>query len=124
MSQFTLFYCCRQFTIFLHDDADDYVVVHRLFSERGHQQSVEPLPEVDLVSLVEERLPRYRLQSDVVTDFVGYSNADWTVQTPCLKLHDDFSFPAKFIEETLKYFGNSKYGNFAVVIFFSLFLRH
>ena len=64
------------------------------------------LPEVDLVSLVQDQLPRYRLRADAVTEFAGYTNADWTVQAPCLSLDDDFSFSAEFIEETLKYFGN------------------
>jgi len=76
-------------------------------SEHSEQHLVDTLPEVDLISLVEEQLPRYTLHADAVTDFAGYCNADWTVQTPCLKLPDDFSFSAEFVEETLKYFGEN-----------------
>jgi len=74
--------------------------------ELCQQYSVDTLPEVDLVSLVQEQLPRYSLRADAVTDFAGYSNADWTIQTPCLNLSDDFGFSTEFIAETLKYFGN------------------
>lgn len=70
--------------------------------------SVDTLPEVDLVSLVEEQLPRYSLRADAVTDFTGYSNADWNIQTPCPSLGEDFSFSTEFIAETLKYFGNDE----------------
>jgi len=76
-------------------------------SELCQQNSVDGLPEVDLVSLVEEQLPRYNLRADALTDFAGYCNADWTIQTPCLKLSEDFSFSTEFVAETLKYFGNS-----------------
>jgi len=75
-------------------------------AELCQQNSIDTLPQVDLVSLVEEQLPRYRLRADALTDFTGYSNADWTIQTPCLKLDEDFSFSPEFVEETLKYFGN------------------
>jgi len=54
---------------------------------------------------VEEQLPRYSLRADALTDFAGYSNADW-IQTPCLKLDEDFSFSPEFVKETLQYFGN------------------
>jgi len=73
--------------------------------ELCQHHSGDTLPEVDLVSLVQEQLPRYSLRADALTNFAGYSNADWTIQTPCLKLADDFSFSAEFIKETLKYFG-------------------
>ena len=59
--------------------------------------------EVQLVSLIEERLPRYVLRADTLTDFAGYGNSDW-IQTPCLQLDDGFELSAELIEETLKYF--------------------
>jgi len=68
------------------------------------------------VSLVEEQLPRYSLRADALTDFAGYSNADWTIQTPCLKFSEDFSFSTEFVAETLKYFGNSEL--LSIYIFF------
>jgi len=67
-------------------------------------------------------LPRYALRADALTDFAGYSNADWTIQTPCLKLGEDFGFSAEFIEETLKYFGNNNeiYTNMCVLLAYAL----
>ena len=62
-------------------------------------------PEVDLVSLLEERLPRYKLRADTLTDFAGYNNCDWSVQTPCLSSDFEFDFSPEFIEQTLNYFG-------------------
>ena len=64
------------------------------------------LAEVQLVSLIEERLPRYVLRADTLTDFAGYDHHDW-IQTPCLHLDDNFDLSPELIEETLKYF--SKY---------------
>jgi len=84
----------------------DWFQVLFCISELCQQHSDDTLPEVDLVSLVKEQLPRYSLRADSVTDFTGYSNADWIVQTPCLNIDDDFSFSPEFIEETLNYFGN------------------
>ena len=48
----------------------------------GHLESfflspIDLLPEVEIVSLVGEELPRYRLKVDYLTQFVGYGHADF-----------------------------------------------
>lgn len=61
--------------------------------------------EVELVSLLEEQLPRYQLRADTLTEFSGYEHADWFISTPCLKDTDllvDLS--PELVEETLNYF--------------------
>ena len=49
--------------------------------EVGHLESflspIDLLPEVEIVSLVGEELPRYRLKVDYLTQFVGYGHADF-----------------------------------------------
>ena len=67
------------------------------------------LPEVEILSLIEEQIPKYRLRADTITDFKGYENQDW-IQTPVLPLIDDADLTPELIEEVLKYFG--KYGLF------------
>jgi len=59
---------------------------------------------VDLVSLIEERLPRYTLRADAITSFTGYDNADWIVSTPCFPVDYNLDLSPELIEETLKYF--------------------
>lgn len=44
------------------------------------------MPEVEIVSLLSEELPRYRLRADYLTEFGGYANSDWgVVATPVLQ---------------------------------------
>ena len=64
------------------------------------------LPEVEILSLLEEQIPKYKLRADTITDFRGYDNEDW-IQTPLIPLDDDLELTTEQIEETLKYF--SKY---------------
>jgi len=59
--------------------------------------------EVDLISLIEEQIPRYVLRVDTLTDFAGYDNSDW-IQTPCLPPDTELELTPELIEETLKYF--------------------
>ena len=63
----------------------------------------ESQTEVELVSLIEEQIPRYVLRADTLTDFAGYDNSDW-IQTPCLPLDSDLDLTPELIEETFKYF--------------------
>ncbi|XP_046408464.1 trafficking kinesin-binding protein milt [Ischnura elegans] len=35
------------------------------------------IPEVEIISLVEEQIPKYKLRADTLTDFAGYENSDW-----------------------------------------------
>ena len=60
--------------------------------------------EVNLVSLLEEQLPRYVLRADTITDFTGYDNGDWIVRTPCLP-EADLGLSPEVMDETLKYLG-------------------
>ncbi|GAB1600514.1 trafficking kinesin-binding protein 1-like isoform X2 [Argonauta hians] len=61
------------------------------------------LPEVEILSLLEEQIPKYKLRADTITDFRGYDNEDW-IQTPLIPLDDDIELTTEQIEETLKYF--------------------
>lgn len=60
--------------------------------------------EVELVSLIEEKIPRYRLRADTLTQFSGYENEDWFIQTPVLPVDEDLDLSPDVIEETLRYF--------------------
>jgi len=43
------------------------------------------VPEVEIVSLLEESIPRYRLRQDYLTQFAGNDNEEWVIETPVLK---------------------------------------
>ncbi|XP_076651595.1 trafficking kinesin-binding protein milt isoform X2 [Halictus rubicundus] len=63
------------------------------------------LPEVEIISLLEEQIPRYRLRADTLTQFQGYENADWFIPSPALKTIDtDLKLSPDQIRETLNYF--------------------
>ncbi|XP_015586162.1 trafficking kinesin-binding protein milt isoform X2 [Cephus cinctus] len=63
------------------------------------------LPEVEIISLLEEQIPRYRLRADTLTQFQGYENADWFIPAPALKPEDvDLKLSPDQIRETLNYF--------------------
>lgn len=63
------------------------------------------LPEVEIISLLEEQIPRYRLRADTLTQFQGYENADWFIPSPALKSIDvDLKLSPEQIRETLNYF--------------------
>ncbi|XP_060065606.1 trafficking kinesin-binding protein 1-like [Ylistrum balloti] len=61
------------------------------------------LPEVEILSLIEEQIPKYRLRADTITNFCGYENEDW-IQTPVIPLDQDIELTTEQIAETLKYF--------------------
>ncbi|XP_056439456.1 trafficking kinesin-binding protein 1-like [Gadus chalcogrammus] len=58
------------------------------------------LPEFEIISLLEEQLPVYRLRADTV---YGYDNDDW-LHTPLIAPDARLDLTAEQIEETLKYF--------------------
>jgi trafficking kinesin-binding protein 1 len=64
------------------------------------------LSEVDLISLVEEQIPLYKLRADTITTFSGYQHADF-IQTPVLPANCALDLSLELIEETLKYFRKS-----------------
>uniref|UniRef100_A0A8C9SSP8 Trafficking kinesin protein 1 n=1 Tax=Scleropages formosus TaxID=113540 RepID=A0A8C9SSP8_SCLFO len=58
------------------------------------------LPEVEIISLLEEQLPHYRLRADTV---YGYDHDDW-LHTPLVSTDVSVDLSTEQIEETLKYF--------------------
>ncbi|XP_050302934.1 trafficking kinesin-binding protein milt isoform X3 [Anthonomus grandis grandis] len=67
--------------------------------------SGESLPEVEIISLLEEQIPRYKLRADTLTKFGGYENQDWFIPTPALQVDEaDLKLSPDQIRETLNYF--------------------
>lgn len=65
----------------------------------------EDLPEIELVSLVSESLPQYKLRADTVTDFTLYRHQDWGIKSPPLVTAQELQLSNEQITEVLKYFG-------------------
>lgn len=52
-----------------------------------------------------EQLPKYKVRSDVITDFSGYSNKDWYIPTPALEIpKEGLGLSMEQTRETLNYF--------------------
>ncbi|CAK1552137.1 unnamed protein product [Leptosia nina] len=65
----------------------------------------EEVPEVEIVSLLQEHIPKYRLRADSITKFGGYENQDWFIPSPALpESPEDLAFTSDQIRETLNYF--------------------
>ncbi|XP_066538550.1 trafficking kinesin-binding protein 1 isoform X2 [Hoplias malabaricus] len=58
------------------------------------------LPEVEIISLLEEQLPHYQLRADTI---YGYDHDDW-LHTPLISPDTNLDLTTVQIEETLKYF--------------------
>uniref|UniRef100_A0A2K6ULB2 Trafficking kinesin protein 1 n=1 Tax=Saimiri boliviensis boliviensis TaxID=39432 RepID=A0A2K6ULB2_SAIBB len=58
------------------------------------------LPEVEIISLLEEQLPHYKLRADTI---YGYDHGDW-LHTPLISPDASVDLTTEQIEETLKYF--------------------
>lgn len=58
------------------------------------------LPEVEIISLLQEQLPHYRLRADAI---YGYDHDDW-LHTPLISPDANIDLTTEQIEETLKYF--------------------
>ncbi|XP_078702394.1 trafficking kinesin-binding protein 1-like isoform X8 [Branchiostoma floridae x Branchiostoma belcheri] len=58
------------------------------------------LPEVEIISLIQEEIPRYKLRADTV---FGYENKDW-LESPVLPPDTPVDLSPEQAEETLKYF--------------------
>ena len=68
----------------------------------------EDLDELDLISIVEERIPKYRLRADTLTRFAAeglIEDSDWIVPNPALPKDYDLDLSPELAKETLKYFG-------------------
>lgn len=63
------------------------------------------LPEVEIISLLEEQLPHYKLRADTI---YGYDHDDW-LHTPLISPDANIDLTTEQIEETLKYFRKSNY---------------
>ncbi|XP_045518663.1 trafficking kinesin-binding protein milt isoform X1 [Pieris brassicae] len=75
-----------------------------LFAWRNDLSS-EEVPEVEIVSLLQEHIPKYRLRADSLTQFGGYENQDWFIPSPALPVSpDDLALTPDQIRETLNYF--------------------
>ncbi|CAI6351169.1 unnamed protein product [Macrosiphum euphorbiae] len=68
--------------------------------------SNDDLPEVELISLLEETIPQYKLRADTLTQFTGYENKDWYIPSPASNEDevDTASLSKEYIRETLNYF--------------------
>jgi hypothetical protein len=67
--------------------------------------SGESLPEVEIISLLEEQIPKYKLRADTLTKFGGYENQDWFIPSPALQVDEaDLKLSPDQIRETLNYF--------------------
>ncbi|XP_053623749.1 trafficking kinesin-binding protein milt isoform X2 [Plodia interpunctella] len=65
----------------------------------------EEVPEVEIVSLLHEQIPKYRLRADSLTQFGGYENQDWFIPSPALPVSpEDLALTPDQIRETLNYF--------------------
>ncbi|XP_077454954.1 trafficking kinesin-binding protein 1-like isoform X3 [Stigmatopora argus] len=58
------------------------------------------LPELEIISLLEEQLPVYKLRADTI---FGYEQDDW-LHTPLVDPSSSFDLTTEQIDETLKYF--------------------
>lgn len=58
------------------------------------------LPELEIISLLEEQLPVYKLRADTI---FGYDQDDW-LHTPLVDPNSALDLTTEQIEETLKYF--------------------
>lgn len=74
------------------------------------------LPEVEIVSLLTEKLPRYTLQADHV---FGYDHDDW-LHTPLLPPEAALGLTYEQIDETFKYFCKSHALQNPFIFFFLL----
>uniref|UniRef100_A0AAG5DHQ9 Trafficking kinesin-binding protein milt n=2 Tax=Anopheles atroparvus TaxID=41427 RepID=A0AAG5DHQ9_ANOAO len=67
--------------------------------------SAEDLPEVEIFSLLEEQIPRYKIRADTTTTFGGYENQDWFVQYPALPIPTEgLGLTTDQTREALNYF--------------------
>lgn len=60
--------------------------------------------EVELISLIEEKIPKYKLRFDTITEFTGYQHNDWLIETPLIDLDAPIDLNPLILRETLNYF--------------------
>lgn len=60
---------------------------------------------MEIFSLLEEQLPKYKLRADFLTDFSGYANEDWGIKAPALEIpQKGLGLTREQTRETLHYF--------------------
>ena len=59
---------------------------------------------MEIVSLVEETIPKYTLRQDVLTEFGGCENPDFVIKTPVLKSENPTPLTPEQAEAALNYF--------------------
>lgn len=60
--------------------------------------------EVEILSLIEEQIFKYRLRADIIINFCGYDNQDW-IQIFLIFIDEDLELFNDQIQEIFKYFG-------------------
>ncbi|XP_058818421.1 trafficking kinesin-binding protein milt isoform X3 [Topomyia yanbarensis] len=67
--------------------------------------SADNLPEIELFSLLEEQIPKYKVRADTTTTFGGYENQDWFVNYPALPIpQEGLGLTTEQTREALNYF--------------------
>ncbi|XP_076033795.1 trafficking kinesin-binding protein milt isoform X2 [Oratosquilla oratoria] len=64
----------------------------------------ENVAEVEIISLVQEQIPQYRLRADTISQFAGYDNSDWAVPFPALREEEASALSPEQAEGALAYF--------------------
>lgn len=63
------------------------------------------MAEVEIFSLLEEQIPKYKVRADSITQFGGYGNEDWFIPFPALAVPPDgLGLSKDMCRETLNYF--------------------
>lgn len=64
---------------------------------------------MEIFSLLEEQIPKYRVRADTTTTFGGYENQDWFVNYPALPIpQDGLGLTIEQTREALNYFRKYK----------------
>ena len=66
--------------------------------------SSSSVPEVEVISLLAEDLPKYRLRADYLTEFGGYEHEDFILRTPLVPPEAAAGLSNDQAEATLEYF--------------------
>jgi len=60
---------------------------------------------VEIFSLLEEQIPKYKVRNDFLTNFSGYANEDWFVPAPALPIPPEgLGLSKEQTRECLNYF--------------------
>lgn len=76
----------------------------------------EDLPEIELISLVSDSLPQYKLRADTVTDFTNYRHKDWGINQPPLVTAQELQLSNEQITEVFKYFSKYLFDHLSIIV--------